>query len=206
METTALPLAPAAPELDPAATAFVLLCAALVLLMTPALAIFYGGMTRAKSVLNMMMMSFGAMGVVGVIYVLFGYSMSFGPNDVAGIMANPFYVDMGYTKDEVAAVTKIYGVIMTLVGAALGGVLVMRFGTLRILFLGAVLTAIINFLLIAAVIYFLLVAPMNKLDEATKRRKGIDPEEPEPIDTELLTEIRDLLAGQNPNNVHKPLN
>ena len=71
---------------------------------------------------------------------------------------------------------------------------------------GAVLTAIINFLLIAAVIYFLLVAPMNKLDEAAKRRKGIDPDEPEPTDTELLTEIRDLLAGQNPNNVHKPLN
>ena len=71
---------------------------------------------------------------------------------------------------------------------------------------GAVLTAIINFLLIAAVIYFLLVAPMNKLDEAQKRRKGIDPDEPEPTDTELLTEIRDLLAGQNPNNVHKPLN
>ena len=71
---------------------------------------------------------------------------------------------------------------------------------------GAVLTAIINFLLIAAVIYFLLVAPMNKLDEAQKRRKGIDPEKPEPTDTELLAEIRDLLAGQNPNNVHKPLN
>ena len=71
---------------------------------------------------------------------------------------------------------------------------------------GAVLTAIINFLLIAAVIYFLLVAPMNKLDDAQKRRKGIDPDEPEPTDTELLTEIRDLLAGQNPNNVHKPLN
>ena len=71
---------------------------------------------------------------------------------------------------------------------------------------GAVLTAIINFLLIAAVVYFLLVAPMNKLDEAQKRRKGIDPEKPEPTDTELLTEIRDLLAGQNPNNVNKPLN
>ena len=71
---------------------------------------------------------------------------------------------------------------------------------------GAVITAIINFLLIAAVIYFLLVAPMNKLDEAQKRRKGIDPDEPEPTDTELLTEIRDLLAGQNPNNVNKPLN
>lgn len=71
---------------------------------------------------------------------------------------------------------------------------------------GAVLTAIINFLLIAAVVYFLLVAPMNKLDEAQKRRKGIDPDEPEPTDTELLAEIRDLLAGQNPNNVQKPLN
>ena len=71
---------------------------------------------------------------------------------------------------------------------------------------GALITAIINFLLIAAVIYFLLVAPMNKLDEAQKRRKGIDPEEPTPTETELLTEIRDLLANQNPNNVNKPLN
>ncbi|MFM7024690.1 MAG: AmpG family muropeptide MFS transporter, partial [Limnohabitans sp.] len=42
---------------------------------------------------------------------------------VMGIMANPFYVDMGYTKDEVAAVTKIYGVVMTLVGAFVGGLL-----------------------------------------------------------------------------------
>lgn len=69
---------------------------------------------------------------------------------------------------------------------------------------GAVLTAIINFLLIAAVIYFLLVAPMNKLDEAQKRHKGIDPEEPTPTETELLTEIRDLLANQNPTNANKP--
>ena len=70
---------------------------------------------------------------------------------------------------------------------------------------GAVLTAIINFLLIAAVIYFLLVAPMNKLDEAQKRHKGINPEEPAPTDTELLTEIRDLLASQNPTTKQKPL-
>ena len=69
---------------------------------------------------------------------------------------------------------------------------------------GALITAIINFLLIAAVIYFLLVAPMNKLDEAQKRRKGIDPEEPTPTETELLTEIRDLLANQNPTNANKP--
>lgn len=71
---------------------------------------------------------------------------------------------------------------------------------------GALITAIINFLLIAAVIYFLLVMPMNKLDEAQKRRKGVDPEEPAPTETELLAEIRDLLSNQNPNSTQKPLN
>lgn len=65
---------------------------------------------------------------------------------VMGIMANPFYVDMGYTKDEVAAVTKIYGVVMTLVGAFVGGVLSMRFGVMRILMLGALLSAGSNLL------------------------------------------------------------
>jgi PAT family beta-lactamase induction signal transducer AmpG len=63
-----------------------------------------------------------------------------------GIMANPFYVDMGYTKDEVAAVTKIYGVIMTLAGAFTGGALAMRFGVMRVLMLGAVLSAASNVL------------------------------------------------------------
>ncbi|MDK6493927.1 MULTISPECIES: large conductance mechanosensitive channel protein MscL [Corynebacterium] len=71
---------------------------------------------------------------------------------------------------------------------------------------GALITAIINFLLIAAVIYFLLVMPMNKLDEAQKRHKGVDPEEPAPTETELLAEIRDLLSNQNPNSTQKPLN
>ena len=65
---------------------------------------------------------------------------------VMGIMANPFYVDMGYTKDEVAAVTKVFGVIMTLVGAFIGGVLSMRLGVMRILMLGAVLSALTNLL------------------------------------------------------------
>jgi PAT family beta-lactamase induction signal transducer AmpG len=65
---------------------------------------------------------------------------------VMGIMANPFYVDMGYTKDEVAAVTKIYGVIMTLAGAFLGGMLAMRLGVMRVLMLGAVLSAASNLL------------------------------------------------------------
>src|SRR5450830_1458109 len=65
---------------------------------------------------------------------------------VMGIMANPFYVDMGYSKDEVASVTKIFGVIMTLVGAFVGGALAMRFGVMRVLMLGAVLSAASNLL------------------------------------------------------------
>ncbi len=89
MSPTLLPLA-AEPAIDASATAFVIICASLVLLMTPGLALFYGGMTRAKSVLNMMMMSFGAMGVVGVVYVLWGYSMSFGGSNIGGVIGNPF--------------------------------------------------------------------------------------------------------------------
>ena len=65
---------------------------------------------------------------------------------VMGIMANPFYVDMGYTKDEVAAVTKVYGVIMTLAGAFIGGALSMKLGVMRVLMLGAILSAASNLL------------------------------------------------------------
>lgn len=68
---------------------WMLVSASLVLLMTPALALFYGGMSRQKSVLNMMMMSFGTLGVVSVIYVLWGWSMSYGTQSWAGIVANP---------------------------------------------------------------------------------------------------------------------
>ena len=76
-------------DLNFGATAWMLTSASLVLLMTPGLALFYGGMSRAKSVLNMMMMSFGTLGVVGVIYVLWGWSMSYG-SDVGGLFGNPF--------------------------------------------------------------------------------------------------------------------
>ena len=65
---------------------------------------------------------------------------------VMGVMSNPFYVDMGYTKDEVATVSKVYGVIMTIAGAGLGGVLTARFGVMRILFVGALLSAATNVL------------------------------------------------------------
>lgn len=68
---------------------------------------------------------------------------------VMGIMANAFYVDMGYSKEEVASVSKVFGVIMTLIGAALGGVLINRFGTVKILFIGALLSALTNLLFAA---------------------------------------------------------
>ncbi len=68
-------------------TAWVLVSAAMVLLMTPALAFFYGGMVRMKSVLNMMMMSFGALALVGVIWVLWGYTMAFSAGN--GFVGSP---------------------------------------------------------------------------------------------------------------------
>jgi len=90
MEPTAILRMDTAPfELDPGNTAWMLAAASLVLLMTPALAFFYGGMTRSKTVLNMMMMSFGALAVVGPIWMLWGYSETFGTN-IAGIIGDPF--------------------------------------------------------------------------------------------------------------------
>jgi MFS transporter, PAT family, beta-lactamase induction signal transducer AmpG len=65
---------------------------------------------------------------------------------VLGVMSNPFYRDMGFSKDEVAAVSGVYGVVMTLVGAALGGVLSLRYGVMRILLAGAALSALTNLL------------------------------------------------------------
>jgi len=66
------------PVIDGANNAWVLVSAALVLLMTPGLAFFYGGMSRSKSVLNMLMMSFSALGIVSVLWVLYGYAIAFG--------------------------------------------------------------------------------------------------------------------------------
>jgi Amt family ammonium transporter len=70
-------------------TAWILTSAALVLLMTPGLALFYGGMVRAKSVLNMMMMSFGALALISVLWVIYGYSMAFGNDVGGGLLGNP---------------------------------------------------------------------------------------------------------------------
>jgi ammonium transporter, Amt family len=63
--------------MDQGNTAFLLIAAALVLLMTPGLAFFYGGLVKAKSVISMMMLSFGAIGLIGVLWVVYGYAIAF---------------------------------------------------------------------------------------------------------------------------------
>jgi Amt family ammonium transporter len=82
-------------------TAWILTSAALVLLMTPGLALFYGGMVRAKSVLNMMMMSFGALALISVLWVIYGYSMAFGNDVGAGLLGDPgeFFGLQGLMED-----------------------------------------------------------------------------------------------------------
>lgn len=91
-------------------TAWMLMSCALVLLMTPGLALFYGGMVRAKGVLNMMMMSFISMGIVSILWVLFGYSMSFGKDLGGGLLGNPF--EMFGLGDQIAA-DSLFGTIPT---------------------------------------------------------------------------------------------
>ncbi len=65
---------------------------------------------------------------------------------VLGVIASVFYVDMGFTKVEVAAISKVFGVIMTLLGAGLGGLMMIRHGVMKVLFLGGLLSALTNLL------------------------------------------------------------
>jgi Amt family ammonium transporter len=76
--------------MDQGNTAFILIAAALVLLMTPGLAFFYGGLVKAKSVISMMMLSFGAMGLIGVLWVVYGYAIAFPGSE--GLVA-PWSID-----------------------------------------------------------------------------------------------------------------
>jgi PAT family beta-lactamase induction signal transducer AmpG len=63
-----------------------------------------------------------------------------------GVMANVFYIDMGFTKEQIASISKLFGLIMTLLGAGTGGLLIVRFGIMPILFIGAIASAATNLL------------------------------------------------------------
>jgi len=70
----------APPRIDSGDTAWVLTAAALVLMMTPGLAFFYAGMTRAKNVVSTLLQNFTALGVIGVLWAICGYTLAFGPS------------------------------------------------------------------------------------------------------------------------------
>ncbi|MBQ0984456.1 ammonium transporter [Streptomyces sp. F63] len=81
-------------------TTFVLISAALVMLMTPGLAFFYGGMVRVKSALNMLMMSFVSLGIVSVLWVLYGYSLTFGDDIGSGLLGNLDHIGLSGISTE----------------------------------------------------------------------------------------------------------
>jgi ammonium transporter, Amt family len=83
-------------------TAWVLASAALVMLMTPGLAFFYGGMVRTRSVLNMLMMNFIALAVVSVLWMMYGFSLSFGNDAFSGLLGNFDYAGLGDTATALA--------------------------------------------------------------------------------------------------------
>ena len=76
------------PTIDSGDTAFLMMCTAMVLLMTPALAFFYGGLVRRRDILSIMMQTYICLGLVAVIWVLGGFSLVFGP-DIGGVIGNP---------------------------------------------------------------------------------------------------------------------
>lgn len=112
--------------MDSGNIAWLLTSASLVLLMTPGLAFFYGGMSRGKSVLNMMMMSFGALAVVAVVWVLVGNAISVG-DSVAGLFGNPFsdlflansWSDFAIAGDGEALITTGFGATFAIITVAL---------------------------------------------------------------------------------------
>ena len=84
-------------------TAWLLVSAALVMLMTPGLALFYGGMVRRKNVISTLMMSFALLGLIGLLWVLYGYSLSFGP-DKGGIIGGLDWVALRQVGQEPSSV------------------------------------------------------------------------------------------------------
>jgi Amt family ammonium transporter len=84
-------------------TAWILISAALVMLMTPGLALFYGGMVRQKNVLSTFMMSFALLGLIGVLWLIYGYSLGFAP-DLGGVIGNLDFLGLMHVGQEPSAI------------------------------------------------------------------------------------------------------
>jgi Amt family ammonium transporter len=102
-------------------TAWVLVSAALVMFMTPGLALFYGGMVRARSVLNVMMLNFVCLAVVAVLWALYGYSLAFGKDAFGGLIGG-----LGQAG--------LHGLASTMVGAPGQHIPLFAFGAFQLMF------------------------------------------------------------------------
>ena len=98
-----------------------------------------------SAVINPFADFFSRNGLMAIVILLF--ISVFRISDITmGVMANPFYIDLGFNLSEIAVITKVFGFFMTILGAGLGGILVMRYGLIKPLLLGAVLVVITNLL------------------------------------------------------------
>ena len=106
--------------MDTGELAWAITATAMVLLMTPGVALFYGGLVKAKSVVSMMMMSFGAMGLIGVLWILYGFSMS-AVGSTWEFAGNPLadFGLMGITGDNEALVGATFGATFAIITVAL---------------------------------------------------------------------------------------
>jgi Amt family ammonium transporter len=93
------------PAIDSGDTGWVLVCTALVLLMTPGLAFFYAGMVRAKSVLSMLMQNYVCIAVVTVVWVVLGYTLAFGSDVGAGLLGGLRFTGLAHTAEPVPGLT-----------------------------------------------------------------------------------------------------
>jgi len=89
--------------INAADTAWILISSAMVMLMTPGVALFYGGMVRRKNILSTFMMSFVALGLVGLLWAVYGYSLAFG-NDIAGLIGGLNFLGLRGVGQEPSAV------------------------------------------------------------------------------------------------------
>jgi Amt family ammonium transporter len=130
-------LAAAAPQINPGDTAWMLVATALVLMMTPALGLFYAGLVRAKNTLNTFMMSIGALGVVAIAWALLGYSIAFdGTGALAGGLGHAFMSGVGFTPRAGTTIPHLLffafeGAFCIITAALISGAVVerMRYGT-----------------------------------------------------------------------------
>ncbi|GIZ12342.1 AmpG family muropeptide MFS transporter [Pseudomonas sp. NCCP-436] len=104
--------------------------------------LFWGGMAPVLTPINDFILRYRWQALL-LLALIATYRLS---DTVMGVMANVFYIDQGFSKDQIASVSKLFGLVMTLLGAGVGGLLIVRFGIMPILLVGAAASALTNLL------------------------------------------------------------